>query len=343
MNTGRPASINAIAERAGVSRNTVSLAMRGDARVAPDTRDRVLAVAADMGYRPNLLARAVVTGRSRTLGLALTRVNYSYVPRLVEAVHEVAFEAGYGILTCFHHGDPARLGEATSFLLDRRVEGVIVNMPPSPSGGDPWAEVRRSGVPCASFGYGDEARPGLRLDLLPAPAGAMAARRLAEAGHRRVAYAGGLRGFFEESRLGGVREALESLGLPAPEAFAGEQSIDGGRAAGRAFLASGRGPTGVVCFTDEVAVGFVQELAAAGVKVPGDVSVIGVDGLDVALGSTPPITTLRAPAEEMGRAAAQALIHGQADPSGSRVFDWEWVERESVASPPTSRSRKWRT
>lgn len=340
MNSGRPVSISVIAEKAGVSRNTVSLAMRGDARVAPDTRDRVLAIASDLGYRPNLLARAIVTGRSRMLGLALTRVNYSYVPRLVEAVHEVAFEAGYGILTCFHHGDPARLGEAASFLLDRRVEGLLVQSPGLPSGGDAWAEVRRSGLPCASFGFGDATRPGLRMDLLPASAGSMAASRLIEAGHRRIAYAGGLSGFFEESRLRGVRESLGAAGLPEPETFPGGQSIEGGRAAGRAFLASGRGSTGVVCFTDEVAVGFVQVLVAEGVDVPGQVSVVGVDGLDVALGSTPAITTVRAPAEEMGRAAAQSLIEGKASPSDSRIFEWEWVEQESVAPPPTPRRRR---
>ena len=322
------ASINTIAVQAGVSRNTVSLALRDDPRVADDTKARVLSVARRLDYRPNLLARAMVTGRSKVIGLAVPRIDFSYIPRLLDAIHEAAFETGYGVLTCFHHNEADRLPAVLAYLSDRQVDGVIVHCPVPPAGRTVLAEGRR---PAVTLSFGHEKQPGLTLDLLPGAAGVDAVRELVALGHRRVGYAGECEGFFGAARLKGVRRAAREHGLKQPATYPGDDSLAGGRAAAGLFLADRARPTAVVAYADAVAVGFIQTVTAAGVRVPWDVSVVGVDDLPIAQVCAPALTTLRAPAAELGRAAMAALIGDEPVPPESRVFDWQWVPRGSTA------------
>lgn len=323
-----PVSISTVAERAGVSRNTVSLALRDDPRVAAATKERVRAAAEALAYRPNLIARAMVTGRSRVVGLAVPRIDFSYIPRLLDAIHEAAFETGHGVLTCFHHNEAGRLPAVLAYLSDRQVDGVIVHCPVPPAGRPVPAEGRR---PAVHLSFGHERLPGLTLDLLPGAAGADAVRELAALGHRRFGYAGDCDGFFGAARLKGVRQAAKEHGLKPPAAYPGEDSLAGGRAAADLFLADRARPTAVVAYTDAVAVGFIQAVTAAGVRVPRDVSVVGADDLPIAQVCNPTLTTLRAPAAELGRAAMAALTGGDPVPAESRVFEWQWVPRGSTA------------
>src|SRR4051794_16711961 len=175
-------SINTVARKAGVSRNTVSLTLQGDARVASGTRERVMRAVKELNYRPNLLARAVVTGRSQMLGLSIPRVDFSYMPHLVEAIQETAFERGYGVLTRSHHNDPAKLPDVLQYFLDRRVDGMITHCPVPPVDSSIWAPLEESKASAVFLSFGHERLPGLVLDVLPAAAGDIAVRKLAELG-----------------------------------------------------------------------------------------------------------------------------------------------------------------
>jgi DNA-binding LacI/PurR family transcriptional regulator len=333
----RPASIKTIAERVGYSRNTVSLALRNDRRVTDDTRQRVLTAAKELNYRPNLLARAMVTGRSQMLGLAIPRLDFSYMPRLVESIQEAAFENGYGVLSCSHHNERHRLPELLSYLQDRQVEGVIVYCPTPPETDIAHDLVFPAAkTPLVSFGFGPQRRRGLELDLLPGAAGEMAVRHFVQRGHTTIGYCGETDGFFGAARLAGVRRALTRRKLKPPAVFDCRDSIDGGREAARLFLdtpthvARDR-PTAVVAFTDGVAVGFILELRRRGLSVPDDVSVIGTDDLPVSEACPPGLTTLRAPTELMGRSAVESLLAGGGVKCERRPFEWTLVERQSVA------------
>jgi LacI family transcriptional regulator len=324
-------SINTIARETGVSRNTVSLALRDDPRVAVDTKERVLEAARRLDYRPNLLAKAVVTGRSQMLGLALPRLDFSYMPRFVEAVQEVAFAHGYGVLSCYHHNDHGRLADAVSYLLDRRVDGVVVYCPVPEAPMATWSELKPVAASCVFLSFGREQKlPGLSLELLPESAGAMAVHRLAELGHRQIGFAGAGDGFFEQARLAGVRQAAAESGVELVGVYAGEHSLEGGRVAAKQFLEALQRPTAVIGFADPVAVGFLQAVSQAGVRIPDDLSVIGVDDLPIAAATTPPLTTLRAPAEALGETATKALIEGTLAKPQRRTFDWQLIERESI-------------
>jgi len=266
------------------------------------------------------------------LGLSIPRVDFSYMPHLIEAIQDTAFELGYGVLTRSHHNDPAKLPDVLQYFLDRRVDGMITHCPVPPVDSSIWAPLAESKASAVFLSFGHERLPGLVLDVLPAAAGEIAVRKLADLGHKSIGYAGPPEGFFEEARLAGVQRALAELGLAPCSVFSGAQSLAGGRAAARQFLASGARPTAVVGFDDQVALGFIQEVSAAGVRVPDDVAVIGVDDLLIAQASTPALSTMKAPAEEIGRAAALAAMSESPPVAGHRIFDWIWVERASHGS-----------
>ncbi len=322
-------SINTIAAEVGVSRNTVSLALRGDPRVVPATRDRVVAAAQKLNYRPNLLARAMVTGRSCVIGLAIPRLNFSYMPRLVDAIQETAFQNNYGVLTCSHYNDVDRLPGLLGYLQDHQVDGIIVQCPVTATG---RAAVIESKVPIVTLSFGQKGLPGLSLELLPDAAGDMAVRKLAEAGHRRIGYAGEQTGFFGAARLKGLRNAAAELGLDPPKVFEGEDSLEGGHQAANRFLELRQRPTAIVAFADSVAVGFINKVRSAGVKVPEDLSIVGVDDLPIAEACTPALTTLRAPASEIGSVAVTSLLAGEGSTKSLRSFQWQWLERSTISA-----------
>jgi LacI family transcriptional regulator len=322
-------SIKTVAQKAGVSHNTVCLALRGDDRVASGTRARVMRAVKELGYRPNLLARAVVTGRSLMLGLSIPRLDFSYMPRLCEAIQETAFENGYGVLTRSHHNDPEKMPDVVQYFVDRRVDGVITHCPVP--GVDPavWEPLEQFNVSTVFLSFGHEQLPGLVLDVLPGAAGEIAVRKFVELGHSSIGYAGPVEGFFEETRLNGVRRALAEQKLADPPVFLGAQSLDGGREAARQFLKLRDRPTAIAAFDDQVALGFILEASTAGIRVPEDVAIIGVDDLLIAQASRPALSTLKAPAEEIGRAAVLAAMSTDPAPSGQHTFDWQFVDRES--------------
>jgi LacI family transcriptional regulator len=331
-------SINDVALAAGVSRNTVSLALRGSDRVKPETRQRVLTVAERLEYLPNRVAQAMVTGKSRVLGLVIPKLDFSYMPALVESIHELALQHGYSMLFSGHRDDADKLSAAVDFLLERRVEGLLIYRPTAALSLATLQKLKRATVPVVFISFNDLELPGIVFDICPAEAGAVALHRVAELGHKRIAYLGPASGLFEQSRWQGVRTVAGALELPAVDFWQTDYSLEGGRQAAHRFLAAADKPTALVCFADPIAVGALQEFVRIGVRVPKDVSVVGVDDLPMAEAAAVPLSTLRAPASDLGKSAVEEFLKtsntrpGQSH--GRRQFHWHWVNRESLA-PPT--------
>lgn len=331
-------SIKAIAAEAAVSRNTVSLALGESDRVRPETRDRVLAVAERMGYRPNLLARALVTGRSRFFGVLVPRIDYSYMPRILQAAQDVAFRNDYGLLFLSHENDASRIAGQLEYFIARRVEGLIVFPPVPPPERGVWEAIEATGTP-AVFLEHSEGAPGMLLGVDEQAAGRMAVERLFREGHRRLGLVGPAADYFGELHRKGVLAAAREAGLGAPVEWRVDESIAGGARAAELCLAGAEAPTGVICFSDKLAAGFVRRMAREGVRIPEEMSVTGVDDLEIA--AAVGLTTLRAPAEEMGRRAAEMLLQQSAAGSeGGRILEWKWVERESVGPAPGRRGKE---
>jgi len=333
-------SIISIADEAGVSRNTVSLALRGSDRVKLETARHVVAVADRLGYRPNLLARALATGRSRLWGVLIPRLDYSYMPRILQAVQDVARREGFGLLFLSHENDAARLPEQLEYFLARRVEGLIVFPVVPPAPGQAWRALAESGIRSV-FLEPTEGAPGAVISVPEEQAGRMAVEHLVALGHRRLALVGPAGDHFAGLHARGVMSAARAAGLPSPTHWTVPESVAGGRQAAEFWRAASERPTGVICFCDVLATGFVQALTSAGMRIPAQVSVTGVDDSPLAEAAAVALTTLRAPAVEMGRRAAECLLSAEADAETRDTLNWRWIERVSTGpAPPTTHKEK---
>ena len=321
-NPARSITTHDVARHAGVSQATVSLVLSGNprARVAAATRERVLRAADELGYRPNMLARGLVRGRSYALGVVVPDLSNPFFLDVVTGVQRVAAEAGYAVLP----GDtrettPARHLEA---LRQRQVDGVILD-------GLGAASLSDDALRDLSVVLVDEPSerwPGVASDALAA--GRLAAEHLLGLGHREIAFAGPAtdahtfrmreRGFFQALRAAGVALPTARLVRVAP-------TVGGGLRAMRRLLASSERPTGVFCANDLIAAGALKACLKAGVDVPGRMSIVGCDDVEMARVVTPELTTIAVPALELGARAARLMLR--------RLDDEHFVPRPAKPLP----------
>ena len=324
--TAARVSMATVAARAGVSGQTVSRVVNGSPRVDPQTRARVEAAMAELGYRPHRAARALRTGRSHTLGLVVTTLATVGNSRMLQATAEAAADRGYA-LTVVTAADGVEA--AFTRLTDQGVDGALVLNEASAL------------VPAATL------PPELHLVVVDAPAGAGAAvvhsdhaagaqaatRHLLDLGHETVHHLAGPAGSFAAAeRERGWREALADAGAVPPPVVRGDWSAESGFAAGAAL-----GATAVFCANDQMALGLLRAVAESGRAVPADVSVVGFDDIPEAANFLPPLTTVRQDFAALAQRAVTALIaavegDGTAtDRAAPVVVPTRLVERASTA------------
>jgi DNA-binding LacI/PurR family transcriptional regulator len=324
------ATIAEVAARAGVSTATVSRVLSGAANALPATRDRVMAAARELDYRPSAIARALKRRETRILGLLVTDIGNPFYPAVARAVEAAADERGYGIVLANGGDDPEREIRHLELLLERRVDGLIVAS--SRVTRRHAARLRRLPIPIVLVNT--TAGAGLPAVLTAnRRGGAMAARHLVELGHRRIGYVSAP----PEHPAVRLRQRGVADTLPAgafPIVVMGDGGVDGGEAAISTLLREGA--TGIVGFNDLTAIGALRGLRRAGAAVPGDVSVVGFDDIEMASWTDPPLTTVRQPTEELGRWAVARLVdvlRGSA-PGGERLLlEPELVVRGSTGPP----------
>jgi DNA-binding LacI/PurR family transcriptional regulator len=323
-----------VAVMAGVSHMTVSRVLNDPAAVKPATRERVLSAMQSLGYRPNTIARALATGRTRTLGVvALATALYGPTSTLL-AIEAAARVAGYN-LDVVRLGSVTRrsVGEAADALQERGVDGIIVIAPHT------WApNALRSAVksvPLVAVEGGAGRLPTVAVDQ--EKGAALATEHLLALGHSTVWHVAGPRAWLEaKARERGWRESLQRAGRPQPPVKAGGWGVRSGYEAGRR-LAAKPGVTAVFVANDQMALGLLRALHEAEVDVPGQVSVVGFDDVPEAAYFTPPLTTVRQDFDEVGHGALQLLLEQMADGArGERhlVVEPRLVVRQSTAPPP---------
>ncbi|MGN6758382.1 MAG: LacI family DNA-binding transcriptional regulator [Thermomicrobiales bacterium] len=331
----RRVSIEDIARAGGVSHSTVSRALRDYPLISAATRERLQALAREMGYTPNAVAQSLQRRHTGTIGLVVTSISDPFFVDVIEGVEEVARSAGLSIFLNSSHNDPAQEIAVIENFHRRRVDGVVAAAARS---GDRYAaRLQRINVPVILIN--DQAAADRHLFHSVAvddQAGAMlAAGHLLELGHRRIAYLGvSNRPKSNDRRFAGYRAALASAGVPvcdeliaiAPEELMAAGDVAAGQALGPRLRDAGA--TAICCHNDMVAVGVGLTCA-----VPGDVSVVGFDDNAIARYVTPPLTTIAQPKREMGRLAIEmllALLDGRA--VESRVFQPTLRVRASTAA-----------
>ncbi|WP_328980413.1 LacI family DNA-binding transcriptional regulator [Streptomyces canus] len=342
--TGRPTSRD-VARLAGVSHTAVSFVFNGRAEgnLSPATQERIREAAAQLGYRPDPVARGLRRRRTAVIGLVTDEIASSpFAGRLLRGAMETAWDSDHLILTVDSGGDPAKEDAAVAELLDRRVDGIIYAA----------MSLRRVRVPeglhrthsvLANCLPEDDSLPA----VVPAEraGGRTAARLLLGAGHRRLAVIGGLDDIASVERTRGFRDALRAEGVTVP----GEWIVRGGGEISAGYAGAlrlldgvepGLRPTGVLCYNDRVAAGVLHAATRLGIDVPADLSVVGYDDQEhMAAFLTPPLTSVALPHRAMGEAAARLLLDaieaGRTPPATVRRLACPVVSRASVGPAPT--------
>ncbi|MET8744219.1 MULTISPECIES: LacI family DNA-binding transcriptional regulator [unclassified Streptomyces] len=302
-------SIKDVAAQAGVSVATVSRVLNSHPSVSPDARTRVLAAVDALGYRPNAVARSLRTDQTRTLGLVISDVLNPYFTELARFVEEEARALGYSVIIGNADERPELQDHHVRTLLDRRIDGLLV----SPADGDSplMADVARAGTPMV---FVDRWMPGVDVPVVRAD-GRHAIRDLVAhlyaLGRRRLAIiAGPAATTTGDERVEAFREALRAHELGLPEVYIGQGDFqaDSGRRVTERFLALPEPPETVFAADNLMALGALDAIRAAGLRVPQDIGLAAFDDIPWFVHTDPPITAIAQPTGELGRAAVRALV-----------------------------------
>ena len=304
------ATISDVADAAGVSTATVSRALSAPERVRAATRARVLEAVRQLGYTPNQAARTLRAGASRmVLVIVPQRNSPPFFADVLDGIDAELSAHGYTMIMGGLDGAEDKARRLANLVFSRHVDGVIVV-----TGHVPVVDGRSildAGLPAVGV-CAEIDRKGYSAVIVDDTACAMAqTRHLLALGHRRLMYVAGPEGNYNERRrYRGFLQAARAAGLAADRLTRapGDFGLRSGAAAGDVFLAMRPRPTGVVCASDEMAIGFIKTLAQAGVRCPIDVSVVGFDGIAFADFCEPTLTTIRQPRAELGAASARALL-----------------------------------
>lgn len=305
-------TLEEIGRRAGVSRSTVSRVLNDHPDVRAEVRERVEAVIAETGYQPNQAARALVSSRSGLIGLVmLTEVDDlfgdPYYSALVRGIHQGCVEAGliFAVFPVF--GPDGRSDVLTPQIAQGLVDGVIVTAGPRSDG--LITRLRDRGTRMVVVGHPVDDTGIVRVDVENRVGSATAVTHLLEHGHRRIGFVGATPEYvFGAERLDGYRDALAAAGVVVDERLVrlDHPWPDGGFRATESLLAER--PDAIYLSTDPMAVGGFDAIAAAGLRIPDDVAVVGFDGLPGGPQLDPVLTTVVQPVAEVGRRAVELLV-----------------------------------
>ena len=305
------ATIRDVAARAGVSIGTASKALNGNGRLKQETRDKVIAAATELGFRPNSLAQSLHRAKSMTVGILSTDSFGRFTFPIVEALEERLAEHGIAIFMCNATDDPAREKQHLDQLLGKRIDGLLVTarrMDRRP----PIAVPGNSMPVIYVFSQTDDPDA---LCLIPDDYGGaiLAVDHLAAIGRKRIAHITGPETFEAVTlRHRGYRDALAKAGLPEIEGYYrnGKWSeVSGREAVADLFDGKAETPDALFCGNDQIARGATDALRERGLLVPEDVAVVGFDNWDVmALAARPPLSSVDMNLRELGRVAGERLI-----------------------------------
>lgn len=305
----KPATLRDVAAHAGVSVATASRVITGSAAVRAETRERVEQAVRDLLYVP--------PGRVETagaIGLLVPEFANPVFAALAQAMETHATRLGYATILCNTAGSVLREVDYVQMLLERRVEGMVficAEVTDVRGEHSHYGKLLDRGARIVFVNGSSDALPVTSVGVDERASGRIATEHLLALGHRRVGFVAGVE-FAQPTRekAQGRADALQEAGLdPRRHVAHAPFTVEGGRHALREILeqANGNGPTGVICSNDLMAIGCMQEAAHAGLRVPGDLSVVGFDGIDAATWTQPSLTTIEQPIAEIAATAVDAL------------------------------------
>lgn len=302
------ATLQDIAQAVGVTPTTVANALKGRGNVSQAMRERILKCAEEMQYRPNMLARSLAQGKTCTLGFLLPTIANPFYAEIAEAIERTANQHGYQMLLCNTLYDSALGQQHLERLVSRWVDGIIV-MGVSMDIAAIAAQFRQ-GLPTVLCNWQEneviEDIPQVSGDFRRA--GELAAQHLLSLGHRHIAI------IVDEPqqtlRLKGFQKALqaEGISLDCEMIQQGHSTLESGYAATQQLLALPNRPTAIFATTDWMALGAIEAALDAGLQIPQDLSIIGLDDIVVSAHIRPPLTTVAVPKFQLAKEATELLF-----------------------------------
>lgn len=312
------ATIHDVARIAGVSITTVSRVLNGVAEVRAETEERVRRAAAELNFRPNALARGLITRQTSTIGLVVPDITNPGFPVIARGAEIEAHERGYSLILCNSDGDVRKESQQINLLLQKQVDGILLAGTGSP---EEEADILRN-IRTPVVLVSREGSPDFSAVVADTEHGAyLAARRLLELGHRSIAFIAGPEEIVTTRlRYAGYRRALLEAGTEVDPSRVSYLTYDrqGGYKATQYLLRSNQPrPQAIFAGNDLMAVGAIQALAEAGYRVPQDVAVVGFGDMEIASLVSPTLTTVAMPFFRMGKTATRLLLD-QIDKKASR-------------------------
>jgi LacI family transcriptional regulator len=335
---GRSPSVKDVAAAAGVSLGTVSNVMNRPEVVSPATRERVEQAMAALGFVRNESARQLRAGTSRSLAYVMLDGSNPFFHDVAQGIELAAEEADLSLFICNSNGRADREAVHLDRLLQQRVQGVLIT-PVNPEAPH-LAAIAKRGIPLVIV---DRVVPYRFCSVAVADVhgGRIAVEHLVEQGHRRVAVIGGPETLGQvRERLDGARRIWAELGLP-PEDLTylptSALTVAEGRSAGErlAGIPARRRPTAAFCANDLLALGLLQQAIGAGLRIPEDLAIVGFDDIDFAAAAAVPLSSVRQPRQELGKAAAGLVLDEASDPEHTHqelTFVPELVARASTVA-----------
>jgi LacI family transcriptional regulator len=329
-----------IARRAGVSPSTVSRVINRTVAVDPATEARVRAAIRELHYRPNLLARSFRSRVTHTIGLLVPDNSNPFFAELARAIEDIGFAAQYNVILCNSDLSETKQSHYIDVLLDKRVDGIILTssgLIAGETGVDTAARIREANVPFVVIDRDLGEYPEDQILVDNHEGGSLAARHLIERGHRRMACVVGPSDLTPSAgRIAGFRTTLAEAGIALPDDLVvqGDGRHSGGAAAVRTLLGREVSFSAIFAFNDVMAAGAIGELQRAGLRVPGDVAVIGFDDIPIASAMYPSVTTIAQPIAELARLGVELLLRRIRSPDAPferLVLPTRLIARESTA------------
>ena len=330
-------NLDAVARKAGVSTATVSRVLNDLKVVKNETRARVLKAAQDLNYHPNLHARSLARGKSRTLGILISNMENPFFFDIFRALESAAHSRGYEVVVANTDYRSEQLVSSARLMIGWRVAGLAAIV--SEMDADLIQVLTDTRIPIVFYDVGTPRKniTTVRVDYRTGMKKIV--EYLYSLGHIRMAFVG------HHSTLGPLNERrktfLDSVAHCSPSAetriVAGTDGLEGGRQAARELLSSGFHPTSIICVNDFMAVGVLRELRDRSIRVPEDISVTGFDNIRLAEFCSPALTTAHIPREQIGQIVFESLVP---DPGKEHLTGREIViEPELVVRESTGRAR----
>ncbi|MDI6784461.1 MAG: LacI family DNA-binding transcriptional regulator [bacterium] len=329
-------TIKHIAKAAKVSHTTVSRVFHQDPRISDPTKKRVLRIAKQLNYRPNIMARGLVKKQTYLIGLIVPDIMSSFFPEIIQGIEEIAAEKGYSIILCTSENDTGRETEYIDLLIRKGVDGLII----SPVFGSDIVDIdeiiSQEKKPVVYIGALVHGVKGLFVGVNDENIGYIATKHLLQLGHRELAHLAGNPQVLQSlHRLQGFRKALLEFGISSARkrVIPSGYSISAGAEAMKKVLQLHPRPTAVYAVCDTAAIGAMQTIRKTKLSIPGDIAVVGTDDLNIAELIEVPLTTVSQPKYKMGATAADKLIQKiNREPVKDTVLETKLVIRDSCGA-----------